>query len=172
MIILQSKTNEGGALKMADIDTLIKENRTNHLKLLTIVGNNQAKIDNIVDYLRNNGWEMYDVEEKVLEIAKDIPEDKIRLRIGKELRKWVKSLANRIVLVNSNILYSGQMDKIGPFSAFKYCMRNKEGILFLDAKLRGNVAIYSIPGRPDYNERELSDVLFIELNNVEVPEVS
>ncbi len=157
---------------MADIDTLIKENRTNHLKLLTIVGNNQAKIDNIVDYLRNNGWEMYDVEEKVLEIAKDIPEDKIRLRIGKELRKWVKSLANRIVLVNSNILYSGQMDKIGPFSAFKYCMRNKEGILFLDAKLRGNVAIYSIPGRPDYNERELSDVLFIELNNVEVPEVS
>ena len=157
---------------MTDIDTLIKENRTNHLKLLTIVGNNQSKIDNIVDYLKSSGWEIYDVEEKVLDIAKDIPEDKIRLRIGKELRKWVKSLGNRIVLVNSNILYSEQMDKIGPFSAFKYCMRNKEGILFLDAKLRGNVAIYSIPGRLDYNERELSDVLFIELDNVEVQEVS
>ncbi len=138
---------------------------------MTIVGNNQSRIDNIVDYLKSNGWEVYDVEEKVLEIAEDIPEDKIRLRIGKELRKWIKSLGNRIVLVNSNILYSEQMDKIGPLSAFKYCMRNKEGILFLDAKLRGNVAIYSIPGRPDYSERELSDVLFIELDNVEVQEV-
>jgi hypothetical protein len=63
------------------------------------------------------------------------------------------------------------MDKIGPFSAFKYLMRgDKEGILFMDAKLRGNVAIYSTPDRPDYNERELSDVLFIELDKVELPE--
>ena len=157
---------------MIDIDTLVEENRTNYFKLLTIVGNNQSKIDNIVDYLKSKGWEVCDVEEKVLEISKDIPEDKIRLRIGEKLKKWVKSLGNRIVLVNSNILYSEQMDKIGPFSAFKYCMRNKEGILFLDAKLRGNVAIYSIPGRPDYNERELSEVTFVELDNVEVQEVS
>ena len=157
---------------MTNIDILIKENRTNYFKLLTIVGNNQSKIDNIVDYLKSKGWEVCDVEEKVLEISKDIPEDKIRLRIGEKLKKWVKSLGNRIVLVNSNILYSEQMDKIGPFSAFKYCMRNKEGILFLDAKLRGNVAIYSIPGRPDYNERELSEVTFVELDNVEVQEVS
>jgi len=156
---------------MTDIDTLIEENRTNHYKLLTIVGNNQSRIEKIVGYLENKGWNIYDVEENVLEITKDMPEDKIRLRIGTELKKWIKNLGNRIVFVNSNILYSEQMDKIGPFSAFKYSMRgDKEGILFLDAKLRGNMAIYSIPGRPDYNERELSDVLFIELNNVEVPE--
>jgi len=160
-------------LKMTDIDTLIEENRTNHYKLLTIVGNNQSKIEKITDYLKNKDWEIYDVEKKVLEITEDMPENKIRLRIGTELKKWVKSLGKRIVLVNSNILYSEQMDKIGPFSAFKYSMRgDKEGILFLDAKLRGNMAIYSIPGRPDYNERELSDVLFIELDNVEVPEGS
>jgi len=158
---------------MTDIDTLIEENRTNHYKLLTIVGNNQSKIEKITDYLKNKDWEIYDVEKKVLEITEDMPENKIRLRIGTELKKWVKSLGKRIVLVNSNILYSEQMDKIGPFSAFKYSMRgDKEGILFLDAKLRGNMAIYSIPGRPDYNERELSDVLFIELDNVEVPEGS
>jgi len=158
---------------MTNIDTLIEENRTNHYKLLTIVGNNRSKIEKITDYLKNKGWEIYDVEKKVLEITEGMPENKIRLRIGTELKKWVKNLGNRIVLVNSNILYSEQMDKIGPFSAFKYCMRgDKEGILFLDAKLKGNVAIYSIPGRPDYNERELSDVLFIELDNVEVLEGS
>ena len=156
---------------MNDIDSLIKENRTNHYKLLTIVGNNQSKIANISEYLRKKGWEVYDVEEKVLEIVKNIPEEKIRLRIGTELKKWIKNLGNRIVLINSNILYSEQMDKIGPFSAFKYFMRGeKEGILFLDAKLRGNMAIYSIPGRPDYCERELNDVLFIEIDKIEVEE--
>lgn len=158
---------------MTDIDTLIKENRSNHYKLLTIVGNNQAKIDNITTYLRTKGWEIYDVEKKVFEISEKIPEEKIRLRIGEELKKWIKSLGNKIVLINSNILYSEQMDHIGPFSAFKYLMRgDKEGILFLDAKIRGNVAIYSIPGRTDYCERELLDVLFIELEQVEVQEES
>jgi len=158
---------------MTDIDTLIEESRTNHYKLFTIVGNNQAKIEKIATYLKKNGWEINDVEEKVLEISENIPEDKIRLRIGKELKKWIKNLGNRIVLINSNILYSEQMDHIGPFSAFKYCMRgDREGILFLDAKLRGNMAIYSLPGRPDYNERELSDVMFIELDQVEVREES
>ena len=147
---------------MADIDTLIEENRTNHYKLLTVVGNNKSKIDRLVEYLKRKCWEVYDVEEKVLEITENMPADKIRLRIGSELKKWIKNAGDRIVLVNSNILYSEEMDKIGSFSAFKYNMRgDKEGILFMDAKLRGNVAIYSTPDRPDYNERELSDVLFI-----------
>ena len=160
------------AYKMTtNIETLIKENQTNHYKLLTIVGNNRSRIDRLVVYLKNKDWTVYDVEEKVLEITENMPADKIRLRIGTELKKWIKNVEDRIVLVNSNILYSAEMDKIGPFSAFKYLMRgDKEGILFMDAKLRGNVAIYSTPDRPDYNERELSDVLFIELDKVELPE--
>ena len=157
---------------MTDIETLIRENRTNHYKLLTIVGNNKSRIDRLVNYLGRNAWNVYDVEKKVLEITENMPDEKIRLRIGTELKKWMKNAGNRIVLVNTNILYSEEMDKIGPFSAFKYLMRgDKEGILFLDAKLRGNLAIYSTPDRPDYNERELSDVLYIELDKVELPEV-
>ena len=135
------------------------------------MGNNKSRIDRLVNYLERNGWEVYDVEKKVLEITEDMPDEKIRLRIGTELKKWIKTLGNRVVFVNSNILYSEEMDKLGPFSAFKYLMRgDKEGFLFLDAKLRGNVAIYSTPDRPDYNERELSDVLFIELDKVELPD--
>ena len=158
---------------MVSIDKLIEENRTNHYKLLTIIGNNKSKMDRIIGYLKNKGWEIYDVEEKVLEITENLPPEKVRLRIGTELKKWIKNLGNRIVLINTNILYSEEMDKIGPFSAFKYSMRgNREGILFMDAKLRGSMAVYSTPDRPDYNVRELSDVLFTELDNVEVLEVN
>jgi hypothetical protein len=105
----------------------------------------------------------------VLEIAENMPEDRLRLRIGTEIKRWVRTLGNNIALINSNILYSEEMDKLGPFRAFKYCMRgDKEGILFLDAKLRGNYAIYSTPDRPDYLETELSDVLFIDIEEIEI----
>ena len=156
---------------MTDIETLITENKTNHYKLLTIVGNNQAKIDRLVSHLKNEGWEIHDVEEKVFEITEAIPEDKIKLRIGRELKDWMRTVGNRIVLINSTILYSDEMNRMGPFDAFKYAMRGeREGILFLDAKLRGATAIYSTPDRPDYKESDIADVLFVELDNVELPE--
>lgn len=157
---------------MRDIDSLIQENRTNYYKLLTILGNNGTKIDKIVKYLQKKDWEIYDVEKEVLELTNNIPVEKIKLRIGTEIKKWVKQLGNRLVLFNSNILYSKEMDKIGPFRAFKYCMRGKkEAVLFMDAKLKGVYAIYSTPDRPDYLKVELSDVLFEEIKNIKLPEV-
>jgi len=155
---------------VTSIDQLIEENRTNHYKILTIIGNNQVKISNLIEYLRKKGWVVYDVEKIIFELVNKIPPDKVKLRIGAEIKKWIKNTEDRIVLYNANILYSEEMDKIGPFSAFKYSMRgNKEGILFMDGKLRGNVIVYSTPDRPDYHERELSDVLYRELDKVEVP---
>lgn len=158
---------------MVDIDTLIKENRTNHYKLLTIVGNNKAKINSLIIYLKEKNWAAYDVEKIVLELVEAIPDDKIKLRIGTELKKWIKNTEDNVILYNANILYSPEMDKIGPFSAFKYNMRGKkEGILFMNGKIRGDLVVYSTPDRPDYHERELSDVLSIELEKVDLPEVN
>ena len=64
------------------------------------------------------------------------------------------------------------MGKINPFNAFKYSMRSdREGVFILDAKLKGNLAIYSNPDRPDYQEFELNDVLFVDIEKVRVPGV-
>ena len=40
---------------MPNINILLEENSTNHYKLLTLVGNNVAKIERIVEYLKNKG---------------------------------------------------------------------------------------------------------------------
>lgn len=152
-----------------DIGTLLTENRTNHYKLLTIVGKNSSRQELILEYLKNNAWQVYDVEEKIFEISESIPHEKLKLRIARAIKKWFNSLDDKIVLINSNILYSDEMGKINPFNAFKYNMRgNKEGVLFLDAKLKGNMAIYSTPDRSDYAEFELNDVLYVNIDNVEV----
>ena len=152
-----------------DIETLIQENRNNHYKLLTIVGKNKSKEEAIINYLKNTGWVVYDVEDVVLKLSDNIPEDKVRLRIGTSIKKWVKSVENRVVLTNANILYSEEMDKMGPFDSFKYLMRGgREGVLFLNAKIRGNMAIYSTPDRPDYSEREMTDVLYVDIEEVDL----
>lgn len=166
--------NEWGNKKLEnelfDINTLIDENRTNHYKLLTIVGNNPSKSDSILKYLENNQWQVYDVEEKIFELSEGIPHDKVKLRIGREIKRWIRDLGDKVVLINSNILYSQDMGKINPFNAFKYSMRSgREGVLFLDAKLKGNMAIYSTPDRPDYQEFELTDVLFLGIDKVRIP---
>lgn len=152
------------------LNVLLDENRTNHYKLLTLVGNNPPKVESILKYLKSNDWQVYDVEERVFKISEGIPHKKIKLRIGREIKRWVRSLNNNIVLINSNILYSEDMGKINPFNAFKYSMRSdREGVLFLDAKLKGNLAIYSTPDRPDYQEFELTDVLYVDIEKVRVP---
>lgn len=152
-----------------DIKTLINENRTNHYKLLTIVGNNPSRADRILEYLKKENWQIDDVEDVIIKISEEMPYDKLKLRIGREIKRWVQNLGNHVALINSNVLYSEDMGKINPFNAFKYTMRgNREGILFLDAKLKNNLAIYSTPDRPDYQEFELSDVLFIDIERVRV----
>lgn len=153
-----------------DLNVLLDENRTNHYKLFTLIGNNPPKAESILEYLKSKDWQVYDVEEKIFEISEGIPHEKIKLRIGREIKRWIRNLENNIVLINSNILYSEDMGKINPFNAFKYSMRsNREGVLFLDAKLKGNMAIYSTPDRPDYQEFELTDVLFVDINKVRIP---
>ena len=153
------------------IQDLIRDNRTNHYKLLTIVGDDPSKADQIIEYLKKTGWTVYDVEDIVLQIIEGVPEDEIKFSIGLLIKNWIKTVEDKIILINANILYSEEMDQIGPFDAFKYLMRgDKEGVLFLNARLKENRAIYSTPDRPDYSERELTDVLYIAIEDVSIEE--
>ncbi|ADL12900.1 BREX-3 system P-loop-containing protein BrxF [Acetohalobium arabaticum] len=152
---------------MVNLDDLIRVSRDNHYKLLTLVGDNPAKVDEITAYLEDKDWEVYDVEENVLDLIEDIPEGKIYLRIGDKIKKWVNTLGDRIVLTNTSILCSPELDKITPLGAFKYLMRgSREAVLFLDARIRDNKAIYSRPGRDDYCEMDLSEVISEQIDNV------
>lgn len=155
---------------MINLDNLIVENEKNWFKLLTIVGNNRLKEEEIINYLKNNGWEIYDVEAKIFELSDKIPPEKIKLRIGSEIKKWVKSLGEKLIFINTNILYSEELGKVGPYGQFKYHMRgNKEGIIFINARLKGNLAIFSTPDRLDYKETELEEVAYVDIDKIAIP---
>jgi len=72
--------------ELLDINILLDENRTNHYKLLTIVGNDPSKVESILEYLKSNNWQVYDVEEKVFEISDGIPHEKVKFKIGREIK--------------------------------------------------------------------------------------
>lgn len=77
-----------------ELQRIIEQNRTNHYKLLVIVDNNQQH-QKIIDLLKGDGWVAYDVNESILKIIKEIPKEKIKLRIGDQIKKWVKSLPEK-----------------------------------------------------------------------------
>ena len=150
------------------IDELLKENSANYYKLLTIVGIDLEKEKKITEYLRDSGWKVYDVEDIVMELIENIPPEKVRIRIGKLIKDWTRTVEGKMVLTNADILYSPEMAKIGPLQAFKYSMREdkREGVLFLHARLKGNMAIYSEPDKDDYSEQELNEVLYVNIRDV------
>mgnify|MGYP000417962310 CR=1 FL=1 len=154
---------------MVNIEKLLRANRDNHYKLLTIVGDEESKKKSIISYLKEKGWKIYDVEKIVLDLIKDIPENKISKRIGKKLKEWVKDQGENIVLYNTSILYSPELKLRGPVEAFRYPMRGeREGVIFINGRLRDNKVIYSTPDKEDHMEVDLSKVIFCKLTDVKI----
>ena len=158
---------------MVKLTELIKESKQQHYHLLTIIADfevQKGKINEIVDFLRNKNWKEYNVEQEVLKIIEEIPENKLKTKINSEIKKWIRTTNKNSILLNSNILYNSELGTQGPFATFKYLFRDdKESILFLDGKLRGNdTAYYSTPDRPDYKEIKLDEVVFENIEEIEI----
>ena len=147
------------------LQTLLEQNRANHYKLLVIVDNNQ-QYRKITDVLEKDGWAAYDVGENILKIIKDIPKEKIKLRIGAQIKKWVQSLPEKIILYNTNILFSPELGRLNPVGAFKYRARDKEIIVFVEGNVSGNRIQYSTYGRKDHADMDVSELIHLEMGDI------
>ena len=154
---------------MTHIDDLIKINRDSHYKLLTLVGSEENHKNNIIDYLKNNGWNVYDIEEVILDLVEDIPKNKIGLKIGDKIKEWLSDQENKIALTNTSIIYSPELNLIDPVETFRYAMRgDKEAVIFIEGKMRDNKVIYSTPDKKDHKEVDISKVVSERITEVEV----
>jgi len=148
-----------------DLQTLIEQNRTNHYKLLVIVDNNHQH-QKILETLEKDGWTAYDVNENVLKLIEDIPNEKVKLRIGDKIKQWIKSLPEKIILYNTNILYSPELGNLNPVGAFKYKARDREIIVFIEGYVSGNRIQYSTHGRDDYSMMDVSEIIHVRLEDI------
>ncbi len=148
-----------------ELQTLIEQNRTNHYKLLVIVDNNRQH-QKIIDILEKDGWTAYDVNENILNLVEEIPKDRVKLRIGDQIKKWVKSLPEKVILYNTNILYSPELGKLNPVGAFKYKARDREIIVFVEGHISGNRIQYSTHGRDDHADMDVSELIHARLEDI------
>ena len=149
------------------LNTYLEQNRTNHYKMLVIVDNNHQH-EKIINALQNEGWTSYDVNEKILKIIENVPENKIKVRIGSKIKEWANKLPERVILYNTNILYSPELGKPNPVAAFKYRTRDRECILILEGSVSGNRIQYSEYGKEDHVEMDVSELIHVKMEDIDV----
>lgn len=145
----------------------LEQNRTNHYKMLIIVDNNHQH-DKIISALKEKGWKSYDVNENILKIIENIPENKVKVRIGNKIKEWSNNLPDKVILYNTNILYSPELGKLNPVGAFKYRSRDRECIVILEGSVSGNRIQYSEYGKEDHVEMDVSELINVKMEDIDV----
>ncbi len=148
------------------LNTFLDQNRSNHYKMLVIVDNSHQH-QRIINALKNKGWNTYDVTEEVLKLLESIPAERRKLRIGTKIKEWFNGLPDKVILYNTNILYSPDLGKLNPIGAFKYKARDKEIILIMEGRIAGNKIIYSEFGRDDYTEMDVSELIHVTMEDID-----
>jgi len=152
---------------MKKLDEIIQLATSNYYKLLAIVGEGTKK-KKIIEFLEKKGWQSFNLEQEVLKLTEEIDDVSLPFEAKAVLKNWLYQLPNQLIFDNTSILYSREMDYPSPIDAFKYHTRTKTIILFLEGEVFGSKLIYSEPGRPDYCEVDLSDIIYVKLEDIDV----
>ena len=132
-----------------------------------VVVDNSHQHEKIVKALKKKEWNSYDVTEEVLKLLESIPTEKRKLRIGSKIKEWFNGLPDKVILYNTNILYSPDLGKLNPIGAFKYKARDKEIILIMEGRILSNKIIYSEFGRDDYTEMDVSELIHTTMEDID-----
>lgn len=151
------------------IDTYLNLVSGQRFKLWGIIGNDPVRRENIITYLKEQGWTSVDVEQELIPFASDLDEDgEPSYDIGQKIKEWFHSKPDNLILLNSGILYHKSFLKISPLGAFKYNSRNKNCIIFLEnEKQFGSRLYYGKVGTEEYYDQYVHDVLLTGIKEIE-----
>lgn len=149
------------------LETLLEQNRSNYYKMLVII-DNARQYEKVIEALLPQGWQAFNITDYILELLEHIPEKERRLRIGRIIKEWFRELPDKVILYDTNILYSPELGRLNPVGAFKYKSREKEIIVIMNGQIYGQRIRYSEPGRDDYNEMDVSELLHYRIEDIEL----
>ncbi len=149
------------------LSELLEQAQNNYYKMLTVIDNNH-NADKLINTLTPKGWNAYDVTAEVIKMLEGLPEAKRKVRIGIKIKEWFLSLPDKIILYNTSFLYSPELGRLNPIGAFKYKSRNKEIIVIMEGQVSGNRLQYSEYGRPDHCDIDISEVIHVRLEDIEI----
>lgn len=150
------------------IDTYLSLANSLRFKLWAIVGKDEAKVQNISNYLSDQGFSLIDVGLELQELYKELDNTGvINHDIGQKIKEWFNSKPDKLILTNASILYHSEFVKISPVGAFKYNSRNKSCVLFLeDEQIISNRLYYGQTGTEEYYDKDINDILITRLSEI------
>lgn len=149
--------------QMNDMGEILEKIKTHRNKVIVINEQNSKKYK---DYCIENNIEIIDFSLKLSELLLPLSDIERENEAWDVVKKWLATLKNStdiIALDNIDYIFSPEIGNFDPIQNFNYCSRYipQPIILFIDAKKRGNVLIYSKEGNPDHNEMEVSTNEFV-----------
>lgn len=149
-----------------NLETLLDQNRNNYYKMLVIIDNSKQH-EKVTGALIPKGWQAFNVTDHILELIERVPEKERKLRIGRIIKEWFRELPDQVILYDTSILFSPELGRLNPVGAFKYKSREKEIILIMNGQIYGERVRYSEPGREDYCEMDVSELIHSKIEDVE-----
>ena len=148
---------------MNDMGEILEKIKTHRNRVIVINEHNSKKYK---DFCKENNIEIIDFSLKLSELLLPLSKIEREHEAWDVIKKWLKKLesSNKVIaLDNIDYIFSPEIGNLDPVQNFNYCSRYipQPIILFIDAKKRGNVLIYSKEGNPDYNEMEISTNEFV-----------
>ena len=76
-------------------------------------------------------------------------------------------MPDKVILFDTSILFSPELGRLNPVGAFKYKSREKEIIVIMNGLIYGERVRYSEPGRDDYTEMDVSELIHCRIEEIE-----
>ncbi len=146
---------------MDDFGKLIENAKDQYNKLI-IVNDDRTKVhdpDQYKKYCLDTKIPVYDLSVELAQLLLEIPKKDRDQEAADKLRDFFHNIdSNVIAFENIDYLFSEEVGKINPINTFNYLTRKKKVIiLFIKAKRKNNLLLYSSEGSPDYMELDISN---------------
>ena len=141
---------------MNDFERLLKDAKEQYNKVIII---NEDVSDQYKKECKAKNIPLFDLSVKLAELLVNIPQNDRDQEAADKLRDWFHKIDEEIVAFeNIDYLFSEEVGKINPINTFNYLTRRKKIIiLFIRARKKNNLLIYSEEGSPDYMELDISN---------------
>jgi hypothetical protein len=141
---------------MNEFERILSDAKEQYNKVIII---NDDVSEKYKEDCKKKGIPIFNLSVKLAELLIDVPEEDRDQEAADKLREWFHQIDEDIIgFDNIDYLFSQEVGKINPINTFNYLTRRKKVIiLFIRAKKRNNLLIYSEEGSPDYMELDISN---------------
>jgi len=141
---------------MNELKQLLQDVKDQYHRVIII---NEENAESYKKFCKDNKIQVLNLSTKLSELVANLSADEKPMEAWDKLKEWMSSLKDTILAFdNIDYLFSPEVGIIDPIKNFNYYSRDKQVIIvFIKARKRNNLLIYSEEGNEDYSELDITN---------------